>query len=60
MAYSLSRKGFLDSVDADKLDQIDRIVFDAGASEQTRVEALVFFMEHTEGCITFAALNSMV
>jgi hypothetical protein len=33
----------------DRLDQVDRIVFDGEASDRVRVEALGFFTDHTHG-----------
>jgi len=41
--------GLLDSVTEDKLDLVDRVVFDSGAHLKLRQHALAFLMDHTEG-----------
>ena len=41
--------GLLDSVTEDKLDLVDRVVFDSGANPKLRQHALAFLMDHTEG-----------
>eukprot|EP01034_Spumella_vulgaris_P026896 gene26896-33545_t len=46
---SMQRNGLLDTVAEEKLDLVDRIVFDSSSSEHVREEALGFLMDHTEG-----------
>jgi len=46
---TLCHQGELDRLSEEQLDLVDRVVFDDQASEIVRVEALGFFMDHTEG-----------
>eukprot|EP01038_Epipyxis_sp_PR26KG_P011492 gene11492-15391_t len=45
----MQRKGLLDNISEEILDQVDVIVFDADSEMLSRVQALGFVMEHTEG-----------
>ena len=49
LLQKLDKEGLLDTVSEEVLDLVDRIVFDLDIAEETRSEALVFFMNHTEG-----------
>jgi hypothetical protein len=49
IAATLCRCGLLDSVPEERLDVVDAIIFDAGASDKARAESLCFLMDHTEG-----------
>lgn len=41
--------GLLDGVPQEDMDEVDRLVFDGSASANTRYEALLFMMSHTQG-----------
>ena len=43
------RSGGLDWLDEETLDQLDRAVFDREAGDRVRIQALLFFMDHTQG-----------
>lgn len=45
----MQSQGLLDSVTEDKLDLVDRAVFDFEANPKLRQHALAFLMDHTEG-----------
>ena len=45
----LHRSGGLDWLDEETLDQLDRAVFDREAGDRVRIQALLFFMDHTQG-----------
>jgi hypothetical protein len=45
----LQRQGFLDTVNEEKLDMIDILIFDPETTSEIRKEALLFMMDHTEG-----------
>jgi hypothetical protein len=41
--------GFLDEVDLSALNSVDGVVFNADVGVETRAEALLFMMDHTQG-----------
>ena len=49
LVYIVYRSGGLDWLDEETLDQLDRAVFDREAGDRVRIQALLFFMDHTQG-----------
>ena len=54
----LNRSGGLDWLNEETLDQLDRAVFDREAGDRVRIQALLFFMDHTQGFDQDTSSNS--